>query len=455
MKKWVKRIAIMILTLALLAAALWTWSRLRGPTAEQREALALMTETETPAGRNAFAALWTLRYDVPEEEQAAVVAEDVAHWVERIRQEVWDESSPVSDDPVTIAKGRYRDLRMSEEDRSLLCRPVNGDCLASVRDDPEAYAALLDGNQRLFERVEALSGFDYYRSEMPSNLLAPYPEFQRGQALATRHAVWFVQGQWDAALDGACRDLSTWRRLGAYSDSLLVRMIGTAFSSKGNARLLAAMLAELPGDYPLPSSCERALAPPGPDELSMCEVMRGELRFAASQFQIVGDRAWAENRLEYVTTPLVFDLDMSVAELATGYAPACSEAQAERLAADESIEWPEWDGWWRLECVSNWVGCTLAGISRPAFSNYHLRTQDHAARLRLMGALLWLRERAGDQRPLNERLAELPEEFVTQARRPEIGEDGTTLRIRQFYTQQGEFWEIPLPPYLRDGTGAE
>lgn len=69
MKKWVKGIAILILTPALLAAALWTWSRLRGPTEEQRRALALMTEYQEPAGRNAFAAIWTLPY-VPKEEAA-------------------------------------------------------------------------------------------------------------------------------------------------------------------------------------------------------------------------------------------------------------------------------------------------------------------------------------------------------------------------------------------------
>lgn len=451
MKRGLLRVALSLLIIPVLLAALWAWSRVKGPTPAQREALALMAEFEEPAGRNAFAALWTLPYDVPEEEQAAVVAEDTAYWREIAPYEEWSDDSDEQDFWFTHARGSYPDLRFSEADNALLCKGREEECLQRVRDDLEAYVELNERNSRLFERVAALSEYDYYRTGLPYPLVAPHLSFQYGNALSTRHTVWFVQGEWDAALDGLCRDLSTWRRLGVYSDSLLVRMIGIAFSSDGNARLLATMIAELPRDYPLPSSCELALAPPGAEELSTCAVMRGEFRLAASAYRELDSQVRGENWFERLSAPLAFDLDMTLAELAAAYAPSCREEARERVAVDEPVrDLHRWPGLWRLECFSNWAGCTLAEISTSVLSGYQLRSQDHGARLRLMGALLWLRDHAGDQRSLDERLAELPEKFVTPTRRPEVGEDGTALRIRQFFTQRGDFWEVPLPPYLHE-----
>lgn len=73
-----KRLGVGVLIVVLVLAALWTWSRLRGPTAEQREALALLEAPNAFEGRNAFNALWVLRYDVPEGEVEAVVEADMA-----------------------------------------------------------------------------------------------------------------------------------------------------------------------------------------------------------------------------------------------------------------------------------------------------------------------------------------------------------------------------------------
>src|SRR5699024_6985699 len=66
--------------LMVMLVALWGASRLLGPTAEQRRAVEVFEQLPPPQGSNAFPALWLLQWDVPEAEQAALVAEDVERY---------------------------------------------------------------------------------------------------------------------------------------------------------------------------------------------------------------------------------------------------------------------------------------------------------------------------------------------------------------------------------------
>lgn len=77
MKQGLRWVLWSVCGLLLAASVLWTASRLWGVTDAQRAALAQMRAGWTPAGRNGFAALWTLRRDVPAERQQAVLDADV------------------------------------------------------------------------------------------------------------------------------------------------------------------------------------------------------------------------------------------------------------------------------------------------------------------------------------------------------------------------------------------
>ena len=97
---------IVLLVLLLLVAALWSASRLLGPTAEQRRAVAVFEQLPEPEGSNAFPSLWLLQWDVPESEQAAVVAEDA----ERFRAlPPWGDPArgEATRDLASVAAGRW------------------------------------------------------------------------------------------------------------------------------------------------------------------------------------------------------------------------------------------------------------------------------------------------------------------------------------------------------------
>src|SRR5699024_8884472 len=132
------------------------------------------------------------------------------------------------------------------------------------------------------DRIERLHEFDYLQSDFPYRSVAPIPAYQNVSYPRTRHAVRFVQGQTRQALAATCREIATWRRLGANTDRLIARMIGVASATDQNGYALANMLAEIPLDQPLPEPCGQALAPPDVDELSLCSALHGEFELNAA-----------------------------------------------------------------------------------------------------------------------------------------------------------------------------
>lgn len=77
--KWI--VALVVAAALFAAAGGVGWAM--GPTAAEREALALLDAPPAVSGRDGFAALYTLRHDVPEPEQAGVLAEDVRRFAAR------------------------------------------------------------------------------------------------------------------------------------------------------------------------------------------------------------------------------------------------------------------------------------------------------------------------------------------------------------------------------------
>jgi hypothetical protein len=453
MRKLLKWVACAVGAMIVVAVVLWSVARLRGPTAEQEAALAATQGPWTPEGRNAFPYFWQLAYDVPDAAQAEVAAEDLRRMAAAPPPGTDADGSrtPGLFNYASVASQRYPDLRPSGEDHALFCKPREPGCLQRVRADLPRYEALVDRHARLFERVATLADYGHYRSLSPPRMDASSPPMQLGRATITQHAVAFVRGDVDAALAGTCRDIATWRRLGANSDALIMRMVGIAYSTDGYGRLLAEMLAELPRDHPLPRSCAVAVAPAEASELRLCQAMRGEFATSSSAIRLMrAQAATSRNPADRALAPLFFDPEATVADIATTFAPACSDGELQRLAADAAqVGWPEpRRGYWRLECVGNPVGCVLSEIARPAYRDYVLRAQDQGARLKLLSTLLWLREQDGEGRTLEARLDARPSALKSPTRDIEVGDDGRSLRIRQFDAGRGDYWTLPLPPYL-------
>lgn len=445
MRRIARNIALALLAVAIVVAGLWTWSRLRGPSPAQQRALALLQQPPAPPGRDAFAALWLLHYDVPGSQLQAIADADSAR-IAALLAAGGDEAAASTQSFRSEAADRYPDLSPSPADADLFCRPREDDCLARVRSDPEAYRALVARNRRLLDRVAGLSAYDYYRYGMPHDFVAP-PSFAGVAGIGiTRIAHEFAGGDRDAALAAACEGVLTWRRLGAHSDTLVMRMLGATYATDGYARLFAGMLAELPVDHPLPAACGRAFAEPEVAELSICAQMQGEFLHVSGITRDLRARTAAKPWIDRALMPLAFDAGMTLAAIAPAHARSCTPEAEAALARDAPVPQPEASqSLWRLDCVANFVGCVLADIGAPAYRDYQVRAQDHGARLDLMATLLRLRAHSGDAKSLRAALADEWARTRSAGREARIGDDGTTLAVRQRWTGRGEWWQVPMP----------
>ncbi|WP_101925813.1 MULTISPECIES: hypothetical protein [Luteimonas] len=439
--RWLKRLGVGLLIVVLVLAALWTWSRLRGPTPEQRAALALLETPNAFEGRNAFDAIWVLPYDVPDAEIAAVADADM---------QALTEAAQIRDEPLsfTTVAARYPDLDPAQRTVTP-CGADGAKCLSQVYAALDEYASLVGDNARLIERVEALASYDHHRSRLPPDHRAPFPPFTLLSWPITAHAVRFAQGDRAGAIEATCRGITTWRRIGVRSDTLIVRMLGIWLATEGYGALLARMVAELPRDIPLPSSCEAALAAPVAADASICPAMRGEFAWSMGATEAI-----PEMRRHTWWSWLVLDRDGFRAFMAEQMITPCID-QGIPLQIDYRRVFPANSVplWRRFECIANSAGCIVGDISGPGFGSYVWRAQDQNARLQLLATLAWLREQPDDG-TLAERLARRPAAMRSPARDITVTADGRSLEIAQYDTTRGATWSVPLPPYLVESTAA-
>lgn len=440
LRKFIRVTLLLLAGLLILAAAVWMWSRLQGPSPAQREAMALLQPSPLPEGRNAFDALWLLARDVPESGLRQVVTADMR----RIRAELARSVDAVPSGPEHGAAARYRDLRPGVADMKLFC-PHRGDCLQRVRADPGGYAALVERHRLLLDRVAALSGHDFYRSRLPLDVRAPLPQFTLARLGLTEAAQRYVSGDVDGGLARACTGLRTWRRLGAHSDSLIVRMLGVALATDGYGRLLAQMLAELPGDHPLPPACDAALAPVALQELSICEAMRGEYAANVAATDVVRYRETG-SVVDAMFGRLVYDPRQTRALMAEDRVRACSEKAQSLLAADRQLNWQEVPrSPWRMACAANLAGCILADIAAPAYVGYAWRAQDGGARLDLLRGVVSLHGGSGDGRAQEAALRRFWAATRGSDRELRFVDGGRAVEVREFDGARGGWWQLPLP----------
>lgn len=449
--------ALAVVALVVIAGLLWTASRLSGPTEEQREAVARLQSPPAP-GRDAFAALWLLEYDVPAEAMDAIAADDLRRHAAILHRPPNARTGEYDPPPmfVTSAAGRYPSLAPSASDSDLMCKLREAGCLAKVSRDPVTYGALVARNRALIDRVDALSRYDLVRIPTAGRVGAPMVPLTNTSRPLVARALEFASGDRTAALADTCRDIATWRRIGSRSDSLVVRLVGAANTTDGSGRLLADMLAALPRGEPLPAGCDAALAPMWPEEASICRAMGGEFQ---TTVQTIDALSLRDPQPESVTLAeranawLLLDPARSKGQIAERLAQSCSPQGRARIAADLPPLRPsaaQARALLRFECAANAIGCILSDIAAPAYAEYGARAQDQAARIQLLGTLAWLRAQPDDGRTLAQKLASRPASLVSPTRPVEVTADGSAIGIRQFYTGHGATWQVPLPAFLRD-----
>lgn len=445
--KWAKRVGLAALAAIALLAALWGISRALYPTDQQLEALAVMQLPEPPEGLNAFAALWTLDRGVPPNEMRQVIEQDAARIAELPQFPDPDDAEAAE---FVSASEQYPDLAPSPDDRDLFCRPQRENCLEKVDRDPSTYRALVERNQELLDRIDALADYDFVRQQLPWNMNASLLAPDNAGLTTTRHALLFVEGRVDEALAESCRGISTWRKLGASGDTLILRLLSNLYAVHYHGALLGEMLSKITADHPLPPECEHALAPPPAQELSLCTAMRGEYELITEttgpMLEDLNGRSWWSSLMIF----LLYDAEATAAARAQNLAPICGEREIERIATDKpEVEQSEAPGTRRFACLGNLSGCVMSLIPAPAYRSYRIRMQDFGARVKLLATLAWLRENANEFRQLEPLLARRPEALTSPTRDIVVGDDGASLQIGMFDDTRGSTWSVPLPATLR------
>jgi hypothetical protein len=438
------------ISLLLVLSVAWAVSRMVYPTEAQRQAIAQLEQESEYLGENAFALLWTLERDVPEDKLSDVMAEDVRRFSETARD---SEARGSSLADVESAAEQFPDLSPSAEDRNRFCFPVDEDCLLQVRDDLEAHVALIERNEKLLDRIERLHDYEVLRSEFPPEINALLPPFRTAAMLLTRRAVDFASGREEEAVAATCSDMATWRRLALHADTIPMRFVAMAYATRyGHA--LAGMLAEWPLGRSLPARCDEALAAPAPADLSLCETMRGEFAVTASSIRGLSEPFGEDQFIDRWLMPLFFDAEATVGMMAEAFSGHCSESERERIVADRP---PPPDapphGLLRFACVGNFAGCVTQSLSWSNHASYRNNAQDYGAKLRVLGTLAWLRREAEEGLSVSELLVERPDALKSPARDIQVGPEGKTLRVALYDNAADRDWSIPLPTALHPANG--
>lgn len=411
-----------VVGLVVAVAAAFAWGRLRPPTPEQEKALAaLQADSKPPQGRNAYPWLWFVDFDVPADQLDAAYAKDrqrVLAWESNFKPETG------RTDPIPAPKADFPSLpKMSQADREVLCKWREADCMDKVRAHRDAVNEVLARHRERLERDEALSGFDHVWTDMPLSPAAPIPAFGASIGLwQTAIATTFLDGHPVQAMDAACTQVATMRRLHAHSNTLISTLIFAA-RLRGAVQLFVQLLAAFPVDKPLPESCAAAFVPVTDADIDLCPSIRSEFALMASAVMLGKQEHWYEN--------LSFNAKATQRVLASRYSALCNASLPQRLLSDERVAMetapPGFD---IFDLVSNSAGIVVSRIAEPVFDPYLARQQDVAASLRMGALMLWLRETRDHDSMLQQRLAKRPAWMHFSAdRHVEVTADGKGIHM--------------------------
>ncbi|WP_430392044.1 hypothetical protein [Dyella sp. 20L07] len=436
-----KGLAWLLACALLVLAAAFAWGRLRPPTETQAQALDVLHQDLRPTqGRNAFPLLWLVNFDVPLDQMDAVYAKELQRattWLASRPNSSAVEGSVMPGPQVAFPKLPY----LTSEEKAMLCSTRDSDCLGKVRAHRDDVRAVLVRQSLRLAHDEALSETDYEWNDMPVSMLAGFPSYGSSMGLwESATALDFVDGRSSQAMQRACSNVMTMRRLHARNNTLLGSMIFAA-RLQGAVHLFSQMLGELPANEVLPGSCTQAFAPVVEADVDMCAIGQTEFAFAsavASDMQ-KDEEQWY-NRWKWSV--------QGIQRLwATKYGALCKQVTRAELLADSpitlagAIENPDVFDW-----ISNPAGVMLTRMGLASFDEYLNRQQDVAASLRLGATVLWLRQTRGAAIPLNERLAQRPAWMrVADDRQLRVSLDGRTMSMN-FRSKRSDWpatWPLP------------
>lgn len=398
-------VLLLLVVSALVVQGLRAWAK-RDPDA--LAALAAMDQpAEQYAGRSGYAYLVLAGLDIPEGEREAALAAEVAAyqaWFDSQGERMLKETLEGSFE--SPAKARYP-ARPAPTTPEAVCGLSDSNCLQRVAADPETFRASLQERSDTLALAEASLAADHLASPFPPGYDAPIPEYHLWRLPLTATALQAVDGDIAGATARSCSMLAAARRFNTRSHGLIDAMVSAALA-EGAAGLLLELQRANPGQPP-PEGCAAALAPVQAEHYLMCDAMRGEFRMQSSmarQMHAALSEDWSPRALFYRL--YLVDNQLTGMWAAEAFADACSDdfrqaalAGAPRQMNRRIVSTSE------PRCYAAFASCILIGLATPAYDGYQLRMLDHAARLRLLLALIAQTEQGLDDAEV-ERLAASP-----------------------------------------------
>jgi hypothetical protein len=399
-------------------------------TATQAQALAVLKEPYQYAKgkQNGFQHLWLVPYDIPQNEIAAAYAKELQDYRTAV-------AAGTPQKFVSHLEKKYSRQSLPE---NRLCPRAPESCLAFVRKNyDQARKTALDFSAYRI-RGEKLRGADHIANDLDFSYYTPLPPMQGINAIQTlTAAVDFTDGKTDVALDAVCQNLGTWRRLRSHADFLIVDMVGVAYS-RDQINLLADMLAELPVDHVLPSSCSSALAPLAANEFDQCDIARGEMKVMSGYIEFAKKNGistiefGSSGYVDGIFSKLI-NARYAEARMAPHLAGFCDGQPAPPVEYKSSL----------TEKIFDPVGSYYAEMAAPNYSEYRARARDFSAMLQTMRTIIWLRnqpdmENAGDDQPAD---------LVMQDHKLMLDKASKTLSIELLAPRPNDpkKWSLPLP----------
>ncbi len=378
--------------------------------------------------QNAYPQLWLLQYDIPRDKIADEYATDIRDYKEADkRRETYSFKSKLDK--------KYPKQTL---DTKKLCPLAPKSCLAFVRsnsDQARAQAALYSG---YLQRIERLRDSDHVINDSDLGFFGPLPPMSGiGQLQTLASAVDFIDGKHTQALDSTCLSLAAWRRLRSHTDMILIDMVSISWA-KADIVLLAEMLAELPADAALPSSCDIALAPLASDELDQCDLARGEmtvmsdfLKAAKGQYGEFSSASMGADN-DQLRARLI-NVRASRARIAPWLASLCAGQPVHQQVSAATRRETFFDpgGVWFTDLVAG-----------STYMQYKTRAEDFAGLLQTLRTVIWLRKQSDVE--LASRLQ--PDDLKMPKYKPVWNTAGKTLSVEMQFAQNNDpkIWTLPM-----------
>jgi hypothetical protein len=425
MRTW---IALSLVLAALLAlAALVATERLPPIAPDYAESLALMrAPTPSMGDADAFAALWTARHAIADQDIERVTADSVASWWAHARGAQRPSIGMLREHPSLLPPLRLR---------LLPCPATDGRCLQEVRGDAEGVRTRLQAWEPFRQQNRRLDRYDHVRNAFPPLLWAPTPPLMDlPRPELSRAALLHVDGDSAQALDEICRFAAIWRRLGTRTDSLIIRLVGTRYVAL-SAQLHAEILAETAPTLVVPERCRYALAPFEDSEFDLCPIMRQEFAAGIAILDAAqreeGEAAARNGPIRRVLLNRKHLQALTSAPLAW----YCQDAHRQYVAGREPLPRgvPPRPRCSRMETLFNSMGCRLLPLSRVRHRDHYHRLLDIDALLRMFELAQWLRQ----QDDADAAFADRPADWRLPHHGVELDAEAGLLRMRPLAPDSG------------------